>query len=227
MYVCDTDSWAGKQILDAEPGEATTTSDEQSSTSKGDSSSSTGGPVPTAPNTGGDGGDDNNDDGGSKSNVGPIVGGVVGGVAVVAGLVMLGVWLMMRSRKKERAALANANANNNNAYMGGGDDSIPPQSQAPGPMSMYAPSTYAPSGYQAVSSFGPGTSPSLHPASASVDPNQQRASYGYPQQYQDQSKFGSPPPPPSVGHEQPQTPMSEAPTQNPLGVGSNRAELPS
>lgn len=233
LFVCDTDSWAGQQILDSEPGPVTTTSDEPTTTGPTSSKETSNSPVPTAPS--GDKNDNNKDDGGNKSNVGPIVGGVVGGVALVGIIALVGVWIVLRNRKKEKALASNSSSNNaNNSYMGG-DGSGPP-SQAPPPMSMYAPSTYAPSGYQAVSTFGPpGQSPSLQ--TASVAPGQGVAPYAY-QPYPEQSKFGTPPPQGQYGEQgqfgevadHSQNPnhgsVSEAPTQNPLGMGSNRAELP-
>lgn len=50
-------------------------------------------------------GNGNNDDGGGGTPVGPIVGGVVGGVAAI-GLGGLGLWLFLRNKKKKRAAAA-------------------------------------------------------------------------------------------------------------------------
>ncbi|KAF3915616.1 hypothetical protein ABW21_db0208261 [Orbilia brochopaga] len=40
----------------------------------------------------------------SSTNIGPIVGGVVGGIAVIA-LILVGVWLVMRERRRRRFAM--------------------------------------------------------------------------------------------------------------------------
>ncbi|KAB5515542.1 hypothetical protein GE09DRAFT_579237 [Coniochaeta sp. 2T2.1] len=90
LFNCDTHDWAGQQILSAEPFAATTTN-----TSSAPNSQAT---VPANDNN------NNNSGGGSSSTpVGAIVGGVIGGLAVIGLFVLCLVYLLLRYRRQKAA----------------------------------------------------------------------------------------------------------------------------
>lgn len=227
LFVCDTEQFAGQQILDSEPRKETATSDTatEGTSTRPTSDASPSGPVPTPPSNGGkdeandgdgdgkandnDNDNDGDGDGDSKAkeaiNVGAIVGGVIGGVAMVGIIILAAVWMILRNRKAKRNAADNANNN----YNGAGDNFGSASSQGRPPDSMYAQSAFSPSGYQPVSTQGQS---------------------GY-QSYGDASKFSPQSQPGQFGGHEPKMESSavvnEAPTLNPLGMGTNRAELES
>lgn len=130
---------------------------------------------------------------GSSNNTGAIVGGVVGGVAVLALIAGAIAFFVIRSRKKAKAAgtgtAYSAVAPNDNQYPPGGPASpMPPSTYAAS--SMSPPMSHA-GGYN-QSTFGAGTT--LHPDShyaPSVAPGPPGGAYDVRNSYYDPAKIGA------------------------------------
>ena len=134
----------------------------------------------------------------------------MGGLALIGAVVLGVVYMFFRNRRKSR----NNDDNNNNGNGAAGIASNNTPGAPPGDMSMYAPSSYgAPSGYQPVSMYGPPPPPGHEGPDnyAYQDPSKQ-----YGQQYSQELAGQQVTPPPA----------QEAPAQNAVGFGANRAELP-
>ncbi|KAK3331835.1 hypothetical protein B0T19DRAFT_397660 [Cercophora scortea] len=96
LYNCEEKAYAGKAILDAEPPLDTATTSELSSatsTSSETSTTPTASATPVAASSS------------SSAPVGPIVGGVVGGLAVIGIVALGGFYLHLLNRRKNAAAL--------------------------------------------------------------------------------------------------------------------------
>ncbi|KAK6078003.1 hypothetical protein SCUP234_06377 [Seiridium cupressi] len=127
-YIGETDgrSYSEVVITLTSDGITTKTSSNSGSTTKSGSitSSAAGSSSSSGSNSGGSGG------GGSSTNIGAIVGGVVGGVAVLA-LVAFGIWFMVRRSKKNKTAATASAAPAAYPQM---QQSPPPGAPSPGPM---------------------------------------------------------------------------------------------
>ncbi|KAI1266218.1 hypothetical protein F5Y18DRAFT_23865 [Xylariaceae sp. FL1019] len=154
-YYCDSNSFSSnQQLYTTYSGEDTesdgrvwstyTLTSSSDFTSQTITSSTVSGAAPTQSETSsssggsdnsGDGDGDNNNSSGSKQKsntpVGPIVGGVVGGVAVIA-LVGLGIFFILRHKKKADPATSTQPMEQNNPMIppgGGAPGQYPPQQQ--------------------------------------------------------------------------------------------------
>lgn len=164
-----------------------------------------------------------------KSNVGPIVGGTIGGVAVI-GLIILGILYLYRWRPKSEAAAQAAASGPVNSPPANPSYPQDPSAQyqqsqmspqmsqmSPGgqfyPSQTGTPSTYDPrySYYQGGAYSG---SPPMH-SSASPTTGGMMSTPS-----PDPSKMGESTTSPTQGHF-----ASEAPARNPVGMGNNAAEL--
>ncbi|KAB5516982.1 hypothetical protein GE09DRAFT_1231116 [Coniochaeta sp. 2T2.1] len=110
LFNCDTHDWAGQQILSAEPF-AVTTKD----TSSAPNSQAT---VPANDNNNNTTSNNNSGGGGSGTPVGAIVGGVIGGLAVIGLFVLCLVYLLLRYRRQKAARQLNT-------HHGGADEAAP------------------------------------------------------------------------------------------------------
>lgn len=166
---------------------------------------------------------------GPSTPIGPIVGGVVGGVAVL-GLIGLGIFLIMRRNRHPPASTAAAQQHQ------------PPSDYPPPQMGQVQSS-------MPTSPTGPGVPPAYDPRYSYANPSQQAGAYQMSPDpntgvFSHPSPVGSPPfPSPSspdpvkmaVGPHgdantspvqfQQQEVVNEAPATNPRGIGNNRAEL--
>ncbi|TKA83459.1 hypothetical protein B0A55_00572 [Friedmanniomyces simplex] len=155
------------------------------------------------------------------SDAGPIAGGVVGGIAVLA-LVFFIVWICLRRRRRNREAIAEPRQQSG------------PMTELPAPGSPESQHKRHVSGSTVpiVSPIGPSPPPPPFDASHWSQPHQeyagsqyagQSAQAFYPPPPQAQQYY--PPPPPPAQYEQPPSPISEMPSvRSPMaGTPANRA----
>ncbi|GIZ46031.1 hypothetical protein CKM354_000917400 [Cercospora kikuchii] len=81
------------------------------------------------------GSDDNGGSSGSSTNTGAIAGGVVGGVAVLGLIAALITWIVLRNRRKERAAVATAGGSGEGQGGFNGNNELKPPAEDIAPVS--------------------------------------------------------------------------------------------
>lgn len=188
-------------VSTTESSTTTTTSTSSTPTSTSSTSTSTT-PTPTpTPTSGG---------GGSSTPVGAIVGGTVGGLAVVGIIAVAAIFMFLR-RRKNKPQTPDPN------YAAMGQPPQPPMSSYPG---SPQPNMYNP--HYSMAGYPPGTQTSPSPSNNpgwSVPTTTPPNDYNYPGYYA---------PPVQKDDQvvpQGQPPLNEAPAVNPPGMGNNRAEL--
>ncbi|KAI0121000.1 hypothetical protein BJ170DRAFT_688417 [Xylariales sp. AK1849] len=226
-FNCDASRFSGQYFLAASTP-STTSSSSSTSTTRTTSATTTSSlatassspaavPIPSESSSSSSGG-------GSSTNIGAIVGGVVGGVAVLA-LIGLGIWFFLRKKKQNNTHVA-AQEQPQMAQSTGYPSPPPPGAQGSNYDSRYS---YAAPGSQ----FSPTTqgypSPAVSPAPYYNPQHGGQEAWGQPQggymHPQSTGETGVPKDAGQPGYFEASKDVAEAPAVNPVGTGGHRAEL--